>query len=90
MPLARYVGNNLIAVRKPHLRYLTERRVGLLRRRRVDTRTDTPLLRTAFERRSLGFSRLSGSPLANELLNGWHDIGIGSMWCAHQDAAESF
>ncbi len=80
VPLTRDVGDNLIAVRKPHLGYLAKRRVRLLRRRRIDARTDTPLLRTAFKRRSFGFSRLSGSPLANKLLNSWHDIGIGSMW----------
>src|SRR5262245_13457155 len=51
---------------------LSQRRVRLLRRGRVDARADTPTLRATLERRRLGLTRLRLTALADELLNRRH------------------
>src|SRR5437764_6441761 len=53
MALARDVADHLEAVGQTNLGDLAERRVRLLRRRRVDARADTALLRALLQRRHL-------------------------------------
>src|SRR5206468_976887 len=53
MALTRNVANDLEAAGQPHLGDLAKRRVRLLRRRGVDARADTALLRRLLQRRHL-------------------------------------
>src|SRR5262249_36550861 len=53
MALTRNVTDHLETVGEPHLGDLTERRVGLLRRRRIHARADATLLRALLQRRHL-------------------------------------
>src|SRR4029453_15367898 len=65
---ARDVARHLDAVREPDAGDLAERRVRLLGRRRVDARTDPPLLRAGLERRSAGLASDLPPPVADELV----------------------
>src|SRR5262249_7923385 len=72
VPLTRDVRADLHAVRQPHARDLAQRRVRLLRSRRVHARADTALLWRAAERRRLHLRLLREATLAHELIDGRH------------------
>src|SRR5574337_251955 len=71
--LAADVLDDLEAVGQAHLGDLAQRRVRLLRRRRVDARAHPAALRTVLHRRRLALDRLDLAALAHELVDGWHD-----------------
>ncbi len=81
--LARDVGDDLVAVRQAHLGDLAERRVRLLRRRRVDARADAAALRVALERDGPGGLALGRAALADELVDRRHSGAVGSVRSAH-------
>src|SRR5678815_4871648 len=66
------VRNDLEAVRQAHLGDLAQRRVGLLRRRRVDARADAAALRAALQGRRLRLDGLGLAALADELVDRGH------------------
>src|SRR4051794_17881715 len=72
MALARYVADHLEAVGEAHLGDLAQRRVRLLRRRRIDARADAALLRTLLERRHLLLRLLHHPRLADQLIDRRH------------------
>src|SRR5215203_5391138 len=72
MALTRDVADNLVAVGKSHLSDLAQRRVWLLRSRRIDPRTDATLLRIRLERRHLVAPRLVRPRLSDQLLDRRH------------------
>src|SRR5262249_21510821 len=76
MPFAGDIADDLEAVGEADLGDLAERRVRLLRRRRVDARADAALLRALLHRRHLvpPYRRLAR--LANELINRRHSAAI--------------
>src|SRR5207302_372069 len=71
--LTRDVGADLHAVRETHARDLPERRVRLLRGRRVHARADAALLRRARERGCLGLRLGCLAALPDELIHGRHE-----------------
>src|SRR5918994_2426970 len=72
MALARDVADHLEAVGEADLGDLAERRVRLLRRRRVDARADAALLRAGVERGNLVPALLGRPRLADQLADGRH------------------
>src|SRR3712207_95752 len=68
---ARDVRGDLDAAGQAHTGDLAQRRVRLLRRRRVHAKTPTAKLGVPLQRRRLGLRRLARAPLAHELLDGW-------------------
>src|SRR5207342_3566026 len=72
VPLAGDVGADFHAIRQANARDLAQRRVRLLRRRRVDARADAALLRRAPERRGLRLRRRPA--LADELVDCGHAL----------------
>src|SRR5690625_3137694 len=72
VPLAGDVGNHLDAVRQANLRDLPKCRVRLLRRRRVNARTNATLLRIRPQSGGFCSLGLGLSPLTNQLLNSRH------------------
>src|ERR1700740_3598030 len=70
--LATDVARDFVAVGEAHPAYLAQRRIGLLGRRRVDTRADAALLGRGPERRHLGFFRRHPPRLSDELTRGRH------------------
>src|SRR5579885_516272 len=74
VPLAGDVSDHLEAVGEPHLRHFAQGRVRLLRRCRVDARTDTPLLRRGLQCRH-GIARLERSAwFGNQLVDRRHSL----------------
>src|SRR5439155_15422924 len=74
VPDARDVRGDLDLAGQPDAGHLAERRVRLLRRRGVHTRTHAAPLRATFERRRLGLARLRLAALADQLLDGGHRV----------------
>src|SRR5690606_9456935 len=72
VPLAADIRDHLEAVGEAHLRNLAQRRVRLLRSRRVDARADAAPLRAVFERRALAVHCRRLATLANELVDRGH------------------
>src|SRR5690606_36416637 len=72
MALARDVADHFERIRKPHLGDLAQRRVRLLRRRRVDARAHAPLLRALLHRRHLAAGYRCNPRLANKLIDRRH------------------
>src|SRR5690606_23884940 len=70
--LAADVADHLETVRQAHLRDLTQRRVRLLRRRRVHASADAALLRTSSQGRNLGGELRRFARFANELTDRCH------------------
>src|SRR4029079_2002326 len=64
--------NDLEAVRQAHLGDLAQRRVRLLRRRRVAARADAAALRAALQRRRLRLDGLGLAAVADELVDRGH------------------
>src|ERR1039458_5653057 len=62
--------------RQPHPRHLAQRRVGLLRRGRVDARANTPALGAAFKGRGSGLGHLVLAALADQLLDRGHRVSV--------------
>src|SRR5215469_10897999 len=80
--LARNVADDLEAVGQAHLRHLAQRRVGLLRRRRVDARANPALLRRRLQRRH-GIARLHPYPwLTDQLIDRRHSLSVTLGWTA--------
>src|ERR671926_237995 len=91
---ARDVGGHLDATRQADPSDLAQRRVRLLRRRRVDARAHAAALRGTLQRRGLGLLDLVLAALADQLLDrghGWPGspacagscCGCGAvLWCA--------
>ena len=77
--LAGDVGRDLHPVRQPHARDLAQRRVRLLRGRRVDARADAALLRGSAQRRRLGLRLRRLAALADELVCCRHASSPGSV-----------
>src|SRR5262245_28116877 len=72
MALARDVADDFEAVGQTHLRNFAQRRVRLLRRRRIDARADAALLRRRLKRRR-GIARLEWVPrFGNQLIDRRH------------------
>src|SRR5262245_59477716 len=69
---ARDVADHLKAVGQAYLGDLAQRRIGLLRGRRVDARADAPLLRTRLHMACLFAVGLLRPRFADQLLNGRH------------------
>src|SRR4029077_7285177 len=69
---ARDVGRDLDAVGQTNARNLTERRVRLLRCRRIDARADAALLRARLQSRRLGLVADLAAALTHELADRWH------------------
>src|SRR5271154_5904048 len=69
MAFARDVADDLETIGQPHLGNLAQRRVRLLRRRRVDAGADAALLRALLQGRNLLLRMLRNPRLANELVN---------------------
>src|SRR5690606_29727485 len=76
VPLTRDVCGHLEPVGQPHTRNLPERRVRLLRSRRVHTRAHAPLLRIVAHRGGLALLLDGLAPLADQLVDRRH-TGIG-------------
>src|SRR4029077_18651858 len=72
------VTGDFVAVGEPDAADLAQRRIGLLRRRGVDTRADTALLRGRTQRRHLGFFRSGPAWLPDELTCGRHRFLVSS------------
>src|SRR5882672_5405216 len=72
MAFARDVAHHLVAVGEAHLGDLAQRRVGLLRRGRVDAGAYAALLRAGFERRHLVARGEAVALLADQLVDGRH------------------
>src|SRR5690606_11488608 len=70
--LARNVADHLEAVGQADLRHLAQRRVRLLRRRRVDARAHAPLLRVLLHRGNLVALHRRYARLADQLVYGRH------------------
>src|SRR5439155_25161560 len=71
--LARDVADHFALVSQADLGHLAQRRVRLLRGRRIDTGADTALLRVLLHRRDLRFGLLRFATLADQLVNRWHE-----------------
>ena len=69
---ARDVADDFALVRQADLGDLAQRRVRLLRGRRVDARADAALLRVLLHRRDLRLGLLRGTALADQLVDGGH------------------
>src|ERR671916_3301443 len=78
---ARDVGGHLDATGEPDAGDLAQRRVRLLRRRRVDARADSAALGRTLQRRSLGLLDLVLAALADQLVDRGHGWP-GSPTCA--------
>src|SRR4051812_264878 len=78
---ARDVGGHLDATGEPHASDLAQRRVRLLRRRRVHARADTAALGRTLQRRGLGLLDLVLAALADQLVDRGHGWP-GSPTCA--------
>src|SRR4029434_5917444 len=65
------VADHLEAIGEADLGILAQRGVGLLRRRRVDARADSALLRALPQRRDLAFRHGGLAALPYELIDGW-------------------
>src|ERR671929_906378 len=78
---ARDVGGHLDAAGQPDASDLAQRRVRLLRRRRVDARAHAATLRGALQRRGLGLLDLVLAALADQLVDRGHGWP-GSPTCA--------
>src|SRR5664279_5265845 len=72
------VRNDLEAVRQANLGNLGQRRIRLLRRRRVDAGADAAPLRAALERRRLRLDGLGLAAMADELIDRGHKDSIRS------------
>src|SRR6185369_13939089 len=72
MALAWDVADHFEAVGEAHLGDLAQRRVRLLRRRRIDARADAALLRALLERRHLLLRLLHHPRLADQLVDRRH------------------
>src|ERR671916_2154225 len=77
----RDVGGHLDAAGQPDAGDLAQRRVRLLRRRRVDARADSATLGRTLQRRSLGLLDLVLAALADQLVDRGHGWP-GSPTCA--------
>src|SRR4051795_13534651 len=75
------VGGDLDATGEPHASDLAQRRVRLLRRRRVHARADTAALGRTLQRRGLGLLDLVLAALADQLVDRGHGWP-GSPTCA--------
>lgn len=72
VPLARDVGDDLALVGQAHLGHLAQRRVRLLRGRRVHASANAALLRVLLHRRDLGLGLLRNAALADQLVDRRH------------------
>src|SRR5690348_882334 len=78
--LAGDVADHLALVGQPDLGHLAQRRVRLLRGRRIDTSADAALLRVLLHCRYLRLGLLRFATLADQLVNRWHEAA--SPFCA--------
>src|SRR5919199_822038 len=81
---ARDVGRHLDATGEPDAGHLAQRRVGLLRRGRVDARAHAAALRGTLQRRGLGLLDLVLAALADQLVDrghGWPGSPTCAGWC---------
>src|SRR3954465_6718263 len=71
--LARDVADHFALVGQADLGHLAQRRVRLLRGRRIDTGADAALLRVLLHCRDLRLGLLRIATLADQLVNRWHE-----------------
>src|SRR6476469_8347802 len=71
--LARDVADHFALVGQADFGHLAQRRVRLLRGRRIDTGADAALLRVLLHRRDLRLGLLRFATLADQLVNRWHE-----------------
>src|SRR5580704_4879909 len=76
MTFAGNVADHFKAVGQPNLGDLAQRRIRLLRRRRIDARANAPLLRALLQSRHLLLGVLRHPRLANELVNRRHRLPL--------------
>src|ERR1700693_487771 len=76
------VADDLVAIREAHLGDLAQRRIGLLRRRRVDARADSALLRAAAQRRHLALALHPLARFAQQLIDRRHLFSQPWVWGA--------
>ncbi len=74
MAFARDVARDFEAVGQPHARNLAQRRVRLLRRRRIDPGANTALLRASLQRRHLVACLLRRPGVPDQLVDGRHRL----------------
>src|SRR3954469_4481755 len=74
--LAGDVAGHLEPVGQPHARHLAQRRVRLLRSRRIDARADAPLLRALLHRRNLVARRYRLTRIIDQLVDRRHSSPI--------------
>ena len=70
--LAGYIGSHFVPVSQTNPCYLAQRRIGLLRGRRVDPSANTSLLRVATQGRGFVLFMEFATSLANELIDSRH------------------
>src|SRR4051794_28998497 len=73
MAFARDVADHFALVGQADLGHLAQRRVRLLRGRRIDTGADAALLRVLLHRRDLRLGLLRFATLADQLVDRWHE-----------------
>src|SRR3954452_3888122 len=71
--LARDIADHFALVGQADLGHLAQRRVRLLRSRRIDAGADATLLRVLLHRRDLRLGLLRFATLADQLVNRWHE-----------------
>jgi hypothetical protein len=68
------IGRHFNLVRQTNASHLTQRRVRLLGRCRIDTRADSPPLRAGLQRRTRGLVSGRPAPLADKLIKRRHEL----------------
>src|ERR1019366_5207009 len=71
---SRDVGGHFDPVGQGHARHFPQRRIRLLGSRSVDTRTNSTLLRAAFQRRARSLPAWRFPPITHKLIKRWHDF----------------
>src|SRR4029079_6874927 len=71
--LAGDIADHFALIGKANLGHLAQRRIRLLRGRRVDTRADAALLRVLLHRRDLRLGLLRFATLADQRVNRWNE-----------------
>ncbi len=71
--LARNVADHFALIGQANFRDLSQRRVRLLRSRRIDPGADAALLRILLHRRNLRLCLLRFATLTDQLINRWHE-----------------
>src|SRR4029079_17075110 len=82
---ARDVADHFALIGQAHLGDLAQRRVRLLRGRRINTGADAALLRVLLHRRDLRLGLLRFATLADQLVDRWHEALHLSLPAKHSE-----